>query len=141
VSSSDESDREADEYELRFHQERAKQDLRLGGVLMGIASVAWLLSGVVFVGALLLPAMFFLGRASIHGGKANRLAVHLQDRPAPLLGAPERPQFGRRSRVVIAWTNGERYPAFVLQRRGAHYFVEFEGGRQEWVPEDNVSAA
>ena len=28
---------------------------------MGIASVVWLLSGVVFVGALLLPAMFFLG--------------------------------------------------------------------------------
>lgn len=45
------------------------------------------------------------------------------------------------SRVNIAWSDGNKYPAQVLQCSPGQMLVKFDNGSQQWVPENCVSKA
>lgn len=38
------------------------------------------------------------------------------------------------SRVFVMWSDGNKYPAQVMQAAPDQYMVQFEGGAQQWVP-------
>jgi hypothetical protein len=42
--------------------------------------------------------------------------------------------------VMVAWSNGNRYPGQVVQVSGGKVLVAFQNGQQMWVPENAVSA-
>ena len=139
------SDRDADEYELRLHRKSATRGFLVGGALSGVASAIFLLTGVVYVGMLLVPGILLLLNAWTHREKGNALAARLASGASayargPAARASAEPTLGRGSRVVISWTDGAQLPGFVLQLRGQHYFVELDDGRQEWIPVQHVRA-
>lgn len=45
------------------------------------------------------------------------------------------------SNVSVTWSNGQSYGGRVMQTSPQHTLVEFQGGRQEWVPNDAVRKA
>jgi len=45
------------------------------------------------------------------------------------------------SRVAVNWSNGQQYPAQVMQAAPGQYLVRFDNGSQEWVPEHAVKQA
>lgn len=45
------------------------------------------------------------------------------------------------SNVIVTWSNGQQYPGRVMQTGPEHMQVEFQGGRQEWVPVSAVRKA
>ena len=45
---------------------------------------------------------------------------------------------GRGTRVAVTWTDGQSYPGFVLEVRGAHVLVQFDHGKQDWAPATQV---
>jgi hypothetical protein len=54
-------------------------------------------------------------------------------------GAPPAPQgFPPGSRVTVLWSDGQRYPAQVVQEQGGQYLVAMPNGAQQWVPAQNV---
>jgi hypothetical protein len=55
------------------------------------------------------------------------------------MAAPTTPQVG--SRVLVAWSDGNRYPGTVAQLAQGHYLVTMGDGQQHWVPEAYVSMA
>jgi hypothetical protein len=71
------SDREADEYELRLHRKSAKRGFLLGGLLTGLGSVLFLLTGYVYVGMLLVPGILLLVDAWTHRDKGNAIESRL----------------------------------------------------------------
>lgn len=50
-------------------------------------------------------------------------------------------QLGPGARVMVTWTDGNRYPGTVVQAQGGHVLCQMDGGQQQWVPAQNVSAA
>jgi len=50
-------------------------------------------------------------------------------------GGPGRPQrhFGAGARVLVQWSDGNKYPATVQQSQGPQALVVFPDGRQQWV--------
>jgi hypothetical protein len=53
-------------------------------------------------------------------------------------GPAPRPAFGPGSRVMVASSDGNQYPATVRQ---AGFFVVFESGQEQWVAAEYVSPA
>lgn len=47
------------------------------------------------------------------------------------------PQVG--SQVLVAWSDGNRYPGTVMQLAQGHYLVTMGDGRQHWIPEAYVA--
>lgn len=45
------------------------------------------------------------------------------------------------SRVKVAWSDGNHYPASVMQAAPNQYLVQFDNGSQQWVPASAVSKA
>ena len=45
------------------------------------------------------------------------------------------------SRVMVMWSDGNRYPGQVLQAAPNQYLVQFEGGSQQWIPSNAVVQA
>lgn len=45
------------------------------------------------------------------------------------------------SSVLVTWSNGQSYPGRVMQTAPQQTLVEFQGGRQEWVPNNAVRKA
>jgi hypothetical protein len=45
------------------------------------------------------------------------------------------------SNVMVTWSNGQQYPGRVMQTGPEHMQIEFQGGRQEWVPVSAVRKA
>lgn len=45
------------------------------------------------------------------------------------------------SNVLVAWSDGNSYPGRVLQTAPQQTLVQFEGGRQEWIPSHAVRKA
>lgn len=45
------------------------------------------------------------------------------------------------SNVLVTWSNGQQYPGRVMQTGPQQMQVEFQGGRQEWVPISAVKKA
>lgn len=45
------------------------------------------------------------------------------------------------SNVLVTWSNGQSYPGRVMQTAPQQTLVEFQGGRQEWVPNSAVRKA
>lgn len=45
------------------------------------------------------------------------------------------------SRVAVSWSDGNQYPAQVMQAAPGQYLVRFDNGSQEWVPEHAVRQA
>ena len=135
------SDREADEYELRLHRTSASRGFVLGGVLTGVGTLLFLLTGVVYIGMLLVPGILLLANAWTHRAQGNALDLRLRSEPRSGTSsgkAAARVTLERGARVLVTWTDGARIPGFVLQLRGKHYFEELEGGRQEWIPRKHV---
>lgn len=48
---------------------------------------------------------------------------------------------GPGARVMVLWTDGQRYPATVVQNQGGHFLCTMPNGQQQWVPAQNVSPA
>lgn len=48
---------------------------------------------------------------------------------------------GPGSRVLVTWSDGNRYPATVAQMANGQVFVTMSDGRQLWVPQHLVVAA
>lgn len=127
------TDREADEYELALHRKSALRGWAIGGALLALGTVVFLATGWAFIGVLFIPGALMLGNAWTHHQKANAIAARLA-LPA-MTYAPSAPAaLGRGARVVVTWSDGRPYPGFVLELRGHHVLVQFEGGRQDWVP-------
>jgi hypothetical protein len=42
------------------------------------------------------------------------------------------------SRVAVSWSDGNRYPAQVMQAAPGQYLVRFDNGSQQWVPEHAI---
>ena len=125
------SDREADEYELRLHRKSATSGFRLGALLTGLASLLFLLTGYVYIGMLLVPGIVLLVNAWTHRDKGNALESRLRsDRSGSGAAGRASPPstLGRGSHVLVTWTDGARYPGFILQLRGQHYFVRLDAG-------------
>jgi len=45
------------------------------------------------------------------------------------------------SQVMVTWSNGQQYPGRVMQTGPQQMQIEFQGGRQEWVPVSAVRKA
>jgi hypothetical protein len=45
------------------------------------------------------------------------------------------------SNVIVTWSNGQQYPGRVMQTGPQQMQIEFQGGRQEWVPVSAVRKA
>jgi hypothetical protein len=45
------------------------------------------------------------------------------------------------SKVKVAWSDGNQYPASVMQAAPDQYLVQFDNGSQQWVPSNAVSTA
>jgi len=45
------------------------------------------------------------------------------------------------SNVMVTWSNGQSYPGRVMQTGPQQMQIEFQGGRQEWVPNNAVRKA
>ncbi|GMV19435.1 MAG: hypothetical protein HS104_20115 [Polyangiaceae bacterium] len=45
------------------------------------------------------------------------------------------------SKVKVAWSDGNQYPASVMQAAPNQYLVQFDNGSQQWVPSNAVSKA
>jgi hypothetical protein len=45
------------------------------------------------------------------------------------------------SKVKVAWSDGNAYPASVMQAAPNQYLVQFDNGSQQWVPSNAVSKA
>jgi hypothetical protein len=152
-TATDQSDREADEYELRLHRSSATRGFILGGALTSFGVVIFLLTGYAYLGALLVPGVLLIGNAWSHREKGKALALRLhsgtyalatvrQPANAPFrMHATAPAALERGSRVLVTWTDGALYPGFVLQLRGQHLLVQLEDGRQEWIPAQYVRAA
>ncbi len=40
--------------------------------------------------------------------------------------------------VMVQWSDGNQYPAQVVQHQSGHVLVSFPGGQQQWIPEHHV---
>jgi hypothetical protein len=58
-------------------------------------------------------------------------------------GAPQPQQggFTPGANVMVAWSDGNRYPATVVQVQGDQVLCAMQGGQQQWFPAQHVSAA
>jgi hypothetical protein len=45
------------------------------------------------------------------------------------------------SKVKVAWSDGNQYPASVMQAAPDQYLVQFDNGSQQWIPSNAVSKA
>jgi len=45
------------------------------------------------------------------------------------------------SRVMVSWSDGQSYPAQVMQTSPGQTLVQFDNGSQQWVPENTVRKA
>jgi hypothetical protein len=72
------SDREADEYELSLHRKSAARGFMIGGVLIALAIVIVVVTGIVKIGLLILPGGLAIGNGWTHRDKANALEARLR---------------------------------------------------------------
>lgn len=65
----------------------------------------------------------------------------------PAMAQPQMPQpamppgFPPGARVLVAWSDGNRYPATVVQAQGEHYLCDMGNGQQQWIPAPQLSPA
>ncbi len=55
--------------------------------------------------------------------------------------APTSGGFAPGAQVVVAWSDGNRYPATIVQAQGEHYLCAMPDGQQQWVPAPQLSPA
>lgn len=71
------------------------------------------------------------------GSVVNGIAVNPQAAAAPQ--APAGPSVG--ARVLVQWSDGNRYPGQVAQAGDGQYLIAFGNGQQHWVPLPYLSPA
>lgn len=49
--------------------------------------------------------------------------------------------FAPGARVLVAWSDGNRYPATVVQAQGEHCLCAMSDGQQQWIPAGQLSPA
>lgn len=75
--------------------------------------------------------MSAVGSALVSGFKELGSAIDNLAKPKPNVGA----------RVLVAWSDGNRYPGTVAQVGPGQYLVTMGDGRQHWIPEAYVKPA
>lgn len=60
----------------------------------------------------------------------------------PAMAQPALPAgFPPGARVLVAWSDGNHYPATVVQAQGEHYLCDMGNGQQQWIPALQLSPA
>lgn len=101
-----------------------------------LASVLQLLTGIVTAAT----------QRWSKGGVAVAFTPQPMTGPGPGMGPPmgpppvAPPPLGPGSRVLVAWSDGNRYPATVVQVALGQFLCAFPNGQQQWVGESYVSA-
>lgn len=49
--------------------------------------------------------------------------------------------FAPGAQVLVQWSDGNRYPATIVQAQGGQYLCSIQGGQPQWIPAQYVSAS
>lgn len=73
------------------------------------------------------------------GMSASPAAIGMGPPPgAPQLASGGAQGFAPGQMVAVLWTDGNKYPAQVVQAQGGQYLCQMQNGQQHWVPASNV---